>query len=226
MMSRRWESEGVVGGFSRSAPNAVLIEFVRAELARRPGLRIVDVGCGAARNAAPMAAAGCRVLGTDLALPMLAAARRRAAEEGVGDRVSLACAPMDRLPVADGEADLVVAHGVWNLARSGTELRAAVAEAARVARPGAALFLFTFSRATLAPDAEPVPGEEFVFTQFAGEPQCFLTEGQVAEELARTGFVKDPPGPLTEYNRPVPGSVLPAGGPVIYEGTFRRAGPP
>lgn len=226
MMSRRWESEGVVDGFTRSAPNAVLLDFVRAELARRPGLRVVDVGCGAARNAVPMAAAGCRVLGTDLALPMLAAARRRAAEEGVGERVSLACAPMDRLPLDGGEADLVVAHGVWNLARSGAELRAAVAEAARVARPGGALFLFTFSRATLGSDAAPVPGEEFVFTQFAGEPQCFLTEGQVAEELARAGFVKDPPGPLTEYNRPVPGSALPAGGPVIWEGTFRRTGLP
>jgi len=225
MTPRRWEDERVVGGFARSPPNAVLLDFVRTELACRPGLRVVDVGCGAARNAVPMAAAGCRVLGTDLALPMLAAARRRAAEDGVGGCVSLACAPMDRLPLGDGEADLVVAHGVWNLARSGAELRAAVAEAARVARPGAALFLFAFSRATLAPGAEPVPGEEFVFTQFAGEPQCFLTEGQVTEELARGGFAKDPPGPLTEYNRPAPGSLLPAGGPVIWEGTFRRKGP-
>jgi hypothetical protein len=46
----------------------------------------------------------------------------------------------------------VVAHGIWNLARTTTEFRRAIAEAARVARPGACLFVFTFSRTTLAPD--------------------------------------------------------------------------
>ena len=41
------------------------------------------------------------------------------------------------------------------------------------------------------------------------------------DELLRAGFEKDPPGPLTEYNRPSPGRSLTRGGPVIYEGTFR-----
>jgi len=31
-----------------------------------------------------------------------------------------------------------------------------------------------------------------------------------------------PPGALTEYNRPVAGRAFARGGPVIYEGTFRR----
>ena len=99
-----------------------------------------------------------------------------------------------------------------------------MAEAARVARPAAGLFLFTFSRATLAADDGPIPGETFVFTQFACEPQCFLTETQLKEELFRAGWEKDPPGPLTEYNRPVAGRTITRGGPVIYEGAFRRRG--
>ena len=82
-------------------------------------------------------------------------------------------------------------------------------------------FVFTFSRATLAPDDQPVPGEPFVFTQFAGEPQCFLTETELKEELLHAGFEKDPPGPLTEYNRPVAGRTLTRSGPVILEATFR-----
>ena len=131
---------------------------------------------------------------------------------------------MDQLPLKDASVDLVVAHGIWNLARSAAEFRRAIAEAARVARPGAGLFVFTFSRATLAPDDESIPGEAFVFTQFAGEPQCFLTETQLNEELRRGGFEKDPPGPLTEYNRPLAGRTLTRSGPVIYEGTFRRRG--
>ncbi len=155
---------------------------------------------------------------------MLEAARRRVVAEGVGGRVAILRGRMDRLPLADASVDLVVAHGVWNLARSDAEIRRAIAEAARVARPGAGLFLFTFSRATLAPDDQPVPGESFVFNQFAGEPQCFLTEEQVVAELLRAGFEKDPPGPLTERNRPLAGRALTRGGPVVYEGTFRRRG--
>jgi ubiquinone/menaquinone biosynthesis C-methylase UbiE len=169
-----------------------------------------------------MAALGAAVVGIDVAGPMLEAARCRVRAEAVAGGILLARAPMDRLPLADASVDLVVAHGVWNLARSAVEFRRAVAEAARVARPGAGLFVFTFSRSTLAADAPPVPGETFVFTQFAGEPQCFLTEEQLTEELSLVGFQKDPPGPLTEYNRPPVGRRLTPSGPVIYEGTFRR----
>jgi SAM-dependent methyltransferase len=220
-MAGRWEDAGVVRGFSTAAPNEVLLEFVRTEVARKPGLRILDLGCGAARNAAPMAAEGATVVGIDVASPMLEAARRRVADAGLDRRVAFLRAPMDQLPLRDASVDLVVAHGVWNLARSAAEFRRAIAEAARVARPGAGLFVFTFSRATLPPGDEPVPGEAFVFTQFAGEPQCFLTEEELLAELVLAGFEKDPPGPLTEYNRPVPGRTLTRGGPVIYEGTFR-----
>lgn len=219
----RWEASGVVRGFSTAAPNEVLLAFVRAELARRPRLCILDVGCGAARNAAPMAALGTAVVGTDMAWPMLGAAVRRAVSEGLAERVAFVRAPMDQLPLGDASVDLVVAHGIWNLARSAAEFRRAIAEAARVARPGAGLFVFTFSRATLAPDDQPVPGEPFVFTQFAGEPQCFLTEAELKEELLRGGFEKDPAGPLTEYNRPPTDRAFARGGPVIYEGTFRAA---
>ncbi|MDL2718003.1 MAG: class I SAM-dependent methyltransferase [Acidobacteriota bacterium] len=222
-MAGRWGDAGVVQGFSTAAANQVLLAFVRAEIARRPRLRILDVGCGAARNAVPMAAEGAAVVGTDIAWPMLAAARRRGEAAGMGRRTVFVHAPMERLPVGDASVDLVVAHGIWNLARSAAEFRRAIAEAARVARPGAGLFVFTFSRATLAPDDEPVPGESFVFTQFAGEPQCFLTEAELLEELLRGGFEKDPPGPLTEHNRPEAGRAFARGGPVIYEGTFRAA---
>ena len=199
-MAGRWEEAGVVRGFSTAAANEVLLAFVRQELARRPGLRVLDLGCGAARNAAPMAAEGATVIGTDLAWPMLEAGRRRAEGAGVGSRVAFVRAPMDHLPLRNASVDLAVAHGIWNLARSSAEFRRAIAEAARVARPGAGLF---------------------VFTQFAGEPQCFLTEEELTGELLLAGFDKDSPGPLTEYNRPVPGRTLTHSGPVIYEGMFR-----
>lgn len=213
-----WSTPQTVAGFARGTPNRTLMEYAAREHARG-GRRALDIGCGAARNAAPLAHAGWHVLGTDASWPMLQAAASRATHEQIAARLQVAAAPMDRLPVRDRSADLIVAHGIWNLAATGAELRRAAGEAARAARPGAALFLFTFSRHTLPPDVEPLPGETFVFTEFAGEPQCFLTEAQLVEELAAVGFVPDAALPLKELNRPA--GLVSASGPVIYEGGFR-----
>jgi hypothetical protein len=82
--------------------------------------------------------------------------------------------------------------------------------------------VFTFSRSTFDADAQPVAGETFVFTQFSGQPQCFLTADQLVSELAAAGFIPDAGSPLVEHNRRRPGSLPSPGVPVIYEGLFRR----
>jgi SAM-dependent methyltransferase len=215
-----WSSPQTVAGFARSTANPTLLEIARA-LRGRGGFRCLDIGCGAARNAVAIARDGWQVLGTDVSRPMLQAAVERVRAEAPGSRTLFAAAPMDQLPVADGWADLVIAHGIWNLARSASEFRAAAREAARAARPGACLFLFTFSRHTLPDDVQPVGGEPFVFTQFSGEPQCFLTEAQVLAEMGAAGFVPDPALPLHELNRPA-GPIRTTSGPVIWEATFQR----
>ena len=215
-----WSTPEAVAGFAHSAPNLPLMEFAAREYARG-GRRVLDIGCGAARNAAPLAREGWQVLGTDTSWPMLTAAAERARLEQEPGRLHLAAATMDRLPVADQSADLIVAHGIWNLAASGEEFRRSLREARRAARPGAALFLFTFSRNTLPAGVGPVAGETFVFTEFAGEPQCFLTREQVVDELHAAGFTPDPLLPLRELNRPA--GLVRAPGPVIFEGGFRLA---
>lgn len=220
-----WSAPSTVQGFSQSPPNATLLAFAAGELARRPHGRAIDIGCGAARNAVHLARQGWRVLGTDLSQPMLVAARARAvAEGGLAGRLQVALAPMDSLPAPDRTFDLVVAHGIWNLARSSAEFRAGVDEAARVAAPGAALFVFTFSRHTLAAAALPVPGEPFVYTQFSGQPQCFVTREQLLEEMARAGFVPDERVPFTEHNLPAADAIHAVRAPVIFEAAFRYAG--
>jgi ubiquinone/menaquinone biosynthesis C-methylase UbiE len=186
----------------------------------RASARLLDIGCGAGRNALPLARTGWRVTGADLSTAMLTAAASRVKAEAQLNRVDLVLAPMEPLPFAANTFDFVVAHGIWNLARSAREFRSAVSEAARVARPGAPLFVFTFSRHTLADDAMPVSGESFVYTQFSGQPQCFLTAEQLATELAAAGFAAVLSYPLRELNRPQ-GALRTKGAPVIYEGVFR-----
>src|SRR4051812_2176746 len=226
-----WSTASTVAGFVASPPNATLMAFAQQRLVQ-PGLRALDIGCGAARNLLPLAEQGWDVVGVDLSRPMLAAARDRfsgsrvpgfsgsGSGSGSGSLV-LAMAPMDALPVASGTVDLIVAHGTWNLARSGAEFRAAVQEAARVARPDAALFVFTFSRRPLPAATLPVPGETFVYTQFSGQPQVFLTADQLTRELSRAGFTPDPAVPLTEHNVPRPGSLTAQAAPVIFEAAYR-----
>lgn len=219
MSDSPWSQPGTVEGFVRSPPNDTLLQIAGRE--RRASARLLDIGCGAARNALPLAEAGWDVVGTDFSLPMLTAAAARVEDAGFSNRVHLLRASMDWLPFAPASFDFIVAHGIWNLARSGVEFRQAVREAAHVARPGCALFVFTFSRNTLAAAAEPQPGESFVFTQFSGQPQCFLTERQLVTELAAHDFEPDASLPLRELNRPPAGALRTGSAPVIYEGLFR-----
>lgn len=220
MSDSPWSNPSTVEGFVRSPPNDTLLHLARQQW--RADARLLDIGCGAARNAVPLAEAGWHVTGTDYSWPMLAAAAARLQDTALKNRVHLLRASMDRLPFAPACFDFIVAHGIWNLARSGAEFRQAIKEAALVARPGCGLFVFTFSRNTLADTAQPLPGESFVFTQFSGQPQCFLTADELGNELAAQGFEPDPSLPLRELNSPGPGAIRTGSGPVIYEGLFRR----
>jgi SAM-dependent methyltransferase len=224
--SSPWNAPGTVAGFAQASPNERLMDIAARELRRSERGLALDLGCGAGRNAVPLAELGWDVIGLDLSWPMLTAAADRRLRLKADDRsrLYLLAASMHAIPARDACFDFIVAHGIWNLARSSGDFRQAVGEAARVARPGAELFVFTFSRNTFPADVQPVPGEPFVFTQFSGEPQCFLTEDQLVSELRMAGFAPDPDVPIREYNRTRPRTLNAGGPPVIYEGGFRFVG--
>ena len=217
MTNDPWSSPEMVARLASTAPNEVLMHIAKKRLEQGNGNRLLDIGCGAGCNAIPLAQNGWNVLGLDLSDPMLEAAQHRAEKSQLTDRARFQSAPMDQLPVADDSFDFIVAHGIWNLAGSSTMFRQAVREAARAARSGAPLFVYTFSRNALPPEACSVDGETFIFTQRSGQSQCFLTAKQLVEEMKAAGFEQEPDAPITEYPQ-IPGRPKPA----ILEGLFRR----
>lgn len=86
--------------------NPQMVAFY-TEQVRRPGLRVLDLGCGTGRFSLPMAAAGGVVTGLDIAPGMLARARQAAEAAGlaidfrVGDMRNFAFAePFDVITIA------------------------------------------------------------------------------------------------------------------------------
>ena len=119
--------------------------------------RVLEVGCGAGHLAMELAERGLQVVAVDASSVMVETTARQAQERGLGERVTVAVADTHALPFESGDFDLVVAVGVipW-LHAPGT----AVAEMARVLRPGGNLVLTADNRARLVclTDPRSMPG--------------------------------------------------------------------
>jgi len=111
----------------------------REVLAAQPGETGVDVGCGLAHLAIELAQevgpAG-RIVGFDNSETMVAAAKERIAGAGLEGRISLAQCDATALDLADASADFVAVAQVYSYV---PEVARAIAEAARVLRPGGRL---------------------------------------------------------------------------------------
>lgn len=108
---------------------------------------VLDLGCGPGSHLHFLEKRfrRARVLGIDIAPGMLQVARRQA-RRWFG-RQRFVCADMQRLPLADGCADLVFSSAALQWCN---DLDAAVAEMRRVLRPGGALLIASFGPGTLA----------------------------------------------------------------------------
>lgn len=134
----------------RDSHEAPIVRHVVSLLASGPPDRaFLDVGCGTGlfSIALARALADCRVVGLDLSTGMLRVARRQAARHSLAN-VAFELGNAEELPFADRTFDAVVAGGL--LANLNHRARA-VAEMARVVKPGGRIILAEFDRDTTNP---------------------------------------------------------------------------
>ena len=107
--------------------------------------RVLDVGGGSGVLAVPFAAAGCAVTVVEPNPDALATLSRRAADAGVGDRITAVQADSDALGrvVPAGSADVVLAHGLLEVVDDPKNTVAAMAEAVA---PGGAVSVLVANR--------------------------------------------------------------------------------
>ncbi|MBF2735849.1 MAG: ubiquinone/menaquinone biosynthesis methyltransferase [Betaproteobacteria bacterium AqS2] len=145
--------QGVAGVFADAAPHYDLCNdvlsgglhrlwkrFFVAHARPRPDEHWLDLACGSGDVAALLRRRGCEVTAADASEPMLALARARFASD---PGVAYARCRAEDLPFAAGAFDgAACAFGLRNF----TDPPAAVAELARVLRPGAPLLILEFSQ--------------------------------------------------------------------------------
>jgi demethylmenaquinone methyltransferase/2-methoxy-6-polyprenyl-1,4-benzoquinol methylase len=108
----------------------------------RPGERVLDLAAGTGSSSLPFAAAGAQVVAADFSLGMLRVGKKAHPD------LDLLAGDALRLPFADASFDVVtISFGLRNV----SDVDAALAEMARVTKPGGRLVVCEFSHPTWAP---------------------------------------------------------------------------
>jgi SAM-dependent methyltransferase len=112
------------------------VAFWREFAGRHPG-RVLELGCGTGRIAAPLARAGIPIVGIDRSAPMLSFALRRRRRLPRASRPMLVRGDIRHLPFPDASFGVVLApYGILQSLLSDEDVEATLSSAARVLVPG------------------------------------------------------------------------------------------
>ncbi|QCB99032.1 class I SAM-dependent methyltransferase [Arthrobacter sp. PAMC25564] len=137
------------------AAQAAKLDLVCRKLGLKPGMRVLDVGCGwgsfalhAARNY------GVDVVGVTLSTEQAALARKRAADAGLTDRIEIRV--QDYRDVDDGPFDAISSIGMSEHVGGGEQIRHYVSQLQGLLRPGGRLLnhAISWNAGPTAPDPD------------------------------------------------------------------------
>jgi cyclopropane-fatty-acyl-phospholipid synthase len=174
--------------FSRGAKTLeeaqkVKLELVADKLAIGEGDRVLDVGCGWGSFTRLAASRGAQVTGITLSEPQAQLARRRAAEEGVGDRIDIRV--MDWRELRGETFDKIASIGMVEHVGSGN-IDAYAARLGELLAPGGRILNHGIARLRHSdPEAGPF-SERFVFPDAAP-----LHVSRIIEAFERAGLPAD-----------------------------------
>jgi SAM-dependent methyltransferase len=123
----------------------VFDQILRGNIAR--GMKVLDAGCGYGRNLVHLLRDGVEVFAVDASAEGVEHVRALAAELAPGlPAENFQLAALEKMPFADGFADVVICNSVLHFARDEQHFLAMVEELWRVLRPGGMLFCRLGSR--------------------------------------------------------------------------------
>lgn len=189
----------------RPEPPAIILEHAKRYAAiERPQL-VIDLGCGTGLSTTAWLNHTARVVGVEPSEAMLDIARRKVS--GLEDRIAFIAAFSDKLPFAEGEADIICCSQSFHWMEPTSTLR----EVERVLRPGGVLVVYDCAW----PPTIALPLEQAYRQLFQKVKQLTAESGQVKavhfpkhrhlENIGESGhfsFVKE-----VHYHQEVPGGV-------------------
>lgn len=148
----------------------------------RPGMRILDAGCGGGRNLVYFLGEGYDVFAADVSAEAVAGVRAMGA--GLPDS-NFRVEPVQAMTFPDGCADVVILSAVLHFARDDEEFGAMLLGAWRVLKPGGLFFCRLASTIGVEGEVESLGGRRFLLMD--GSERYLVDAGLLREWTGRLG---------------------------------------
>lgn len=152
----------------------------------RPGMRVLDAGCGAGRNLVYLLQAGFELFANDADAGAVDHVRQLAADLAPGlPAENFLVETVERMSFADLFADVVLSSAVLHFARDHDQFEAMVAEMWRVLKPGGLLFARLASSIGMAEQMRPLGGGRFLLPD--GSERYLVDQARLLALTGRLG---------------------------------------